>query len=153
MTSTQPGGPAWTRFLYPLILILGLFLAFGAMLKQTRPVKPVPELAVLEPLDRSERAQRQRAEVVKAAAQQGLLTQLLQPDRVPEVYIGPLFKDTPERDRELFLGMIYAFFLVEDPALDHLQLFDGATKAPIGRYTSAGLQLDRPGDAVQPETR
>lgn len=153
MTATQPRYPTWTRFLYPLILILGLLLAFGAMLKQTQPVKPVPELAVLEPLDSSERAQRRRAEIVKAAAQQGLLTQLLKPDRVPEVYVGPLFKDTPERDREQFLGMIFAFFLVDDPGLEGLQLYDGATKAPIGRYGRGGLRLEAPGGAPQAETR
>lgn len=139
--------PAWTKFLYPLILIVGLILAFGAMLKQSKPVKPVPELAILEPLDRSELAQRKRSGIVKAAANQGLLTQLLKPEAVPEVYIGPLFNETAKADRELFLGMIFAFFLVEDPQLDHLLLFDGATKQPIGRYTREGMQPFGPADA------
>lgn len=144
MNPTPPRAPAWTKFLYPLILILGLVLAFGAMLKQAQPVKPVEELAVLEPLDRSETAQRKRSEIVKAAAAQGLLTQLLDPKTVPEVYIGPLFNETPKADRELFLRMIFAFFLVKDPQLDHLLLFDGATKQPIGRYTREGLRPSEP---------
>ena len=141
MNPTQPRDPPWTKYLYALILIMGLLLAFGAMLKQAQPVKPVPELAVLDPLDRSELAQRKRSEIVKAAAQQGLLTQLLKLDAVPEVYIGPLFNKTPKEDREQFLGMIYAFFLVEDPKLDYLLLIDGASKQPIGRYTREGLTL------------
>lgn len=149
---SSPGKPTWARFLYPLILVLGLLLAIGAMLKQAQPVKPLPELAVLEPLDRSPRAQRQRSEIVKAVAQQGFLTQLLKPDRVPEVYLGPLFQRTPERDRAVFLGMIFAFFLVEDSELDHLQLFDGSTKQPIGQYRREGIQLSGSEGAPGPRT-
>jgi hypothetical protein len=123
--------------LVKVALVLALLMGACCWVLDHTPSKHQSPPPVL--IDRSDAAQRQRANAIEKLVARGVV-QKLDHGQVPVLWIGPAFAALPSDEKYAVAQVAYGY--AGDPDAEILELRDGRSENEVGRFSlMAGLNL------------
>lgn len=129
------------------VLTAGLFLWLAPQGEPSppMPLSPAPQAAKPPPapkVDKSEEAQKRRADLIKKLIGMRVFTKIEMPGNLPRVWTGPAFQTLDFDTKSKFVSVVYAYHFDGSDISDTVRVFDGRSGKEIGDFSvSSGLRL------------
>jgi len=106
------------------------------------PVKSAKSVETYQAFDRSPAAQLERARIITALKKENIIYDIrVSAGQYLYVYVKSGFYSLAFTEKEVFISMILAYYMVKNNVKDIVTLFDCRTNKNIGTYSKYGLKL------------